>query len=96
MSVHGTQPGADFSFAGKPARGLAGIKQLVFGNSHCHQCVQSWRWALPSAAEKTSINVEDALRSGVVHALGLACPVVDWTELGMDSGAERTAGSHFE
>lgn len=77
-----------FSFAGEPARGLGGIKQLRLEIPVVINIFNLGGGLFPSAAERASISIED-VRSIPAWSLllGLVCPAVAW------SGAEHEGPS---
>lgn len=74
-----------FSFAGQPARGLAGIKQLRLEIPVVINIFNLGGGLFPSAAERTAISMED-VRSIPCWSLllGLVCPAVAWSGASQD------------
>lgn len=74
-----------FSFAGQPARGLAGIKQLRLEIPVVINIFNLGGGLFPSAAERVVISMED-VRSIPCWSLllGLVCPAVTWSGTGQD------------
>jgi hypothetical protein len=70
-----------FAFAGEPARGLAGIKQLRLEIPVVINIFNLEGGLFPSAAERAVISLED-IRSIPAWSLllGLVCPAVSWSE----------------
>jgi hypothetical protein len=74
-----------FSFAGQPARGLAGIKQLRLEIPVVINIFNLGGGLFPSAAERAVISMED-VRSIPAWSLllGLVCPAVSWPGANQD------------
>jgi hypothetical protein len=74
-----------FSFAGQPARGLAGIKQLRLEIPVVINIFNLGGGLFPSAAERAVISMED-VRSIPAWSLllGLVCPAVPWSGANQD------------
>jgi hypothetical protein len=74
-----------FSFAGQPARGLAGIKQLRLEIPVVINIFNLGGGLFPSAAERAVISMED-VRSIPAWSLllGLVCPAVSWSGANQD------------
>lgn len=72
-----------FSFAGQPARGLTGIKQLRLEIPVVINIFNLGGGLFPSAAERASVSMED-IRSIPAWSLllGLVCPAVAWKGAG--------------
>ncbi len=77
-----------FSFAGQPAKGLAGIKQLRLEIPVVINTFNLGGGLFPTAAERVGISTED-VRSIPAWSflLGLASPVISWDPAGQDEDA---------
>jgi hypothetical protein len=85
-----------FSFAGQPARGLAGIKQLRLEIPVVINIFNLGGGLFPSAAERTAISMED-VRSIPAWSLllGLVCPAVSWTGAHQDESLSKPHYSSY-
>jgi len=85
-----------FSFAGEPARGLAGIKQLRLEIPVVINIFNLGGGLFPSAAERAAISMED-VRSIPAWSLllGLVCPAVVWSGAEPEESASRPHYSSY-